>query len=100
MVKMSREGDVMDALEKAISMAESSIEATSLEGYVARVNAAQAYATIALAKQTKRLADAAERRNELLVEYNKASEQSAKAHTEKIEAGISKFVDALYGESE
>lgn len=61
---------------------------------------AQAHAAIAQAEQLKRMADAAEQRNKLLVEYNCASQEAAKRHTESIAASASKFVNALYGTEE
>lgn len=47
----------MDALEKAISMAESAKDSSSFESWNLRVFTAQAYAAIAQAEQLKRIAD-------------------------------------------
>lgn len=51
----------LSALEKAISMARSGIEATSLDGYNSRMACATAYAAIAQAEQLERIADYLER---------------------------------------
>jgi len=61
---------------------------------------AQAHAAIAQAEQLKRMADATDRRNELLAEYNLASQEAAKQHTESIATSASKFVNALFGTEE
>lgn len=58
------------------------------------------YAAVAQAEQLKRLADAAEQRNVLLKEYNKEAEARAQRRAERTEKSMSKFVDALYGNTE
>lgn len=63
-------------------------------------DAAGAYAAIAQAEQLQRVADAAERRNELLAEFNADSKTSAAAHTERMAESVNSFLDAHFDKGE
>jgi len=89
----------MDALEKAKETMEwVDGENPQLDDFF--IAKARALAAIAQAEQLKRIADATERRNELLAEYNAESKASADRHTASIATSVSKFVSTIYGESD
>lgn len=51
-------------------------------------------------QQLQRIATAAERRNELLAEFNADSKTSAATHTEKMAESVNAFLDTTFGKDE
>lgn len=61
---------------------------------------AQAFAAIAQAEALERIANATERRNELLAEFNADNKAAAATHTEKTTASVSAFLNAHFPDAE
>lgn len=74
-------------------MADISTEAATIEGYRTRMLSAQAYATIAQAEQTKRLADA----YEALLQFNKENMEQSRKQSAELSAKVGSLLDALAG---